>query len=78
MSILLTHPLCHTKNAYLVISNRLCDINTEKFCKAFKLLDNCMRTLCKFKCGTGTIPSCPLLQATKAKQARSKQDKTNK
>jgi hypothetical protein len=38
MSILLNHPLCHTKNAYLVIINRLSDINTEMFYKAFKPL----------------------------------------
>jgi hypothetical protein len=34
-------------------------------------------TLRKFECGTGTIPSCPLLQADEAKVARTKLDKTS-
>jgi hypothetical protein len=35
-------------------------------------------TLCKFKSGTGTIPSCPLLQADEAKAAKAKLDKMPK
>ena len=37
-----------------------------------------MSTLNKFKCGTGTVPSCPLLQANEAKAVRAKLDKTPK
>jgi hypothetical protein len=44
----------------------------------FTLLDDCVSTLWKFECGTGTIPSCPLLMADEARAARSKIDKTPK
>jgi len=74
LSILLTHPFRHTKNASLVAQDNINDIATNKFIEAFDLLDNCVSTLCKFKSGTGTIPSCPLLQADKLKQAKSKLD----
>ena len=61
--ILLTPPLQHSKNAFLLANDRLCEVATNKFHKAFELLDNCISTLQKFECCTGTIPSCPLLQA---------------
>ena len=75
LSILLTHPLRHTKNASLVAQGNIADIATDKFIEAFDLLDDCVSTLRKFESGTGTIPSCPLLQADDLKQAKSKQDK---
>ena len=74
LSILLTHPLGHTKNASLMAQGNITDIATDKFIKAFDLLDDCISTLRKFKSGTGTIPSCPLLQADELKQAKSKLD----
>ena len=55
--------------------NKICNIQTDKFHLAFILLDNCISTLRKFECGTGTIPSIPLLQADRFKHAKTKQDK---
>jgi hypothetical protein len=75
LSILLTHPLRHTKNTFLLASGKLHEIATDKFHEAFELLDDCISTLRKFKCGTGTIPSCPLLMANEAKAAKAKIDK---
>jgi hypothetical protein len=75
LSILLTHPLHHTKNTLLLASGKLHKIASDKFLKAFKLLDDCISTLRKFKCGTCTILSCPLLMADEAKTARAKGDK---
>ena len=37
-----------------------------------------MSTLCKFESGTGNIPSCPFLQADKAKAAKAKLNKAPK
>ena len=56
LSILLMHPFHHTKNEFLVANDRIGDITMDKFCKAFNLLDDCISILCKFKCGTSTIP----------------------
>ena len=53
-------------------------ITSDKFIEAFELLGDCVSTLCKFECSMGTIPSCPLLQADKAKTAKSKLDKAPK
>jgi hypothetical protein len=78
LSILLTHPLRHAKNAFLVANDRLSEVASDKFVEAFELLDDCMSTLRKFKSGTGTIPSCPLLQADKTKAAKVKLDKVPK
>jgi hypothetical protein len=78
LSILLTHPLRQTKNTYLLASNRLSEIATDKYIKAFKLLDNCISILRKFECGTGTISSCPLLQADEAKITKAKLEKAPK
>jgi hypothetical protein len=78
LSILLTHPLRHTKNTFLLASGKLHEIASDKFLGAFELLDDCVSTLRKFKCGTGTIPSCPLLMADEAKTARAKGDKAPK
>jgi hypothetical protein len=78
LNILLIHPLHHTKNTYLLANDRLHEIATDKFIKAFKLLDDCISTLCKFECGTSTIPSCPLLQADEAKTAKAKLKKAPK
>ena len=78
LSILLTHPLRHTKNAYLLSNNRISEIATDKFVEAFELLDDCVSTLRKFECGTGTIPSCPLLQADEAKAAKARVDRAPK
>ncbi|KAL3803843.1 hypothetical protein HJC23_004005 [Cyclotella cryptica] len=78
LSILLTHPLRHTKNTYLLANDRIAEIATDKFVEAFELLDNCVSMLRKFECGTGTIPSCPLLQADEAKTTKSKLDKSAK
>jgi hypothetical protein len=75
LSILLTHPLRHTKNLYLLTNDRISEIATDKFTEAFELLEDCVSTLRKFECGTGTIPSCPLLQADEAKAAKAKLDK---
>ena len=75
LSILLTHPLRHTKNLYLLTNDRISEIATDKFTEAFELLEDCVSTLRKFECGTGTIPSCPLLQADEAKTAKAKLDK---
>ncbi len=74
LSILLKYPLWHTKNAFLVAQDKTGNIATDKFIKAFELLDDCISTLCKFESGTGTILSCSLLQAEDLKQAKSKQD----
>ena len=49
LSILLTYPLRHTKNAFLLTNHRLDKIATDKFHKAFKLLDDCVSTLRKFE-----------------------------
>ena len=57
LSILLTHPLRHTKNTFLLASGKLHEIALDKFLKAFELLDDCASTLLKFECSTGTIPS---------------------
>ena len=65
--ILLTNPLRHTKNTFLLTSGKLHEITSDKFHKAFKLLDNCISTLRKSECGTGTISSCPLLMADESK-----------
>jgi hypothetical protein len=78
LSILLTHPLCQTKNTYLLANDRLSEIAPDKYVKAFELLDDCVSILRKFECGTGTIPSCPLLQADEAKIAKAKLDKAPK
>jgi hypothetical protein len=75
LSILLTHPLRHMRNAFLVANDRLSEVASDKFIKAFDLLDNCISTLRKFECGMGTIPSCPLLQADEAKTTKAKLDK---
>ena len=69
LSNLLMHPLWHTKNASLVAHGNISDITTDKLIEAFKLLDGCISTLCKFESGTGTIPSCPVLHAEDLKQA---------
>jgi hypothetical protein len=45
LSILLTHPLRHTKNTFLLASGRLHKITTDKFHEAFKLLVDCISTL---------------------------------
>jgi hypothetical protein len=78
LSILLTHPLCHAKNAFLVANDRLPKVALDKFAESFELLDDCVSTLCKFESGTGTIPFCPLLQANEAKAARAKVKKVPK
>jgi hypothetical protein len=78
LSILLTHPLRYAKNTFLVTNNRLPEVTSDKFIEAFELLDDCMSTLRKFESGTGTIPSCPLLQADEAKAAKAKMNKTPK
>jgi hypothetical protein len=78
LSILLTHPLRHTKNSFLLTNDRLREVATDKFLEAFELLNNCVSTLQKIECGTGTIPSCPLLQAEEAKSAKPKLDKASK
>ena len=78
LSILLTHPLRHTKNAFLVTNDRLSEVASEKFVEAFELLDDCTSALRKLECGTGTIPSCPLLVADEAKAAKAKLDKAPK
>jgi hypothetical protein len=76
LSILLTHLLQHTKN-FLLANGYLDEITTDKFHKAFELLNDCISTLCKFECGTGTIPSCPLLQSDEAKAAKAKLHKAS-
>jgi hypothetical protein len=78
LSILLTHLLRHAKNAFLVATDRLSEVTLDKFVEAFELLDDCMSTLRKFKSGTGTIPSCPLLQADEAKATKAKLNKVPK
>ena len=78
LSILLTHPLRYAKNAFLVTNDRLSEVASDKFVEAFELLDDCVSTLRKFESGTGTIPSCPLLQADEAKVAKAKLDKMPK
>ena len=78
LSILLTHPLHHTKYIYLLASGKLREIASDKLHKAFELLDDCVSTLWKFECGTGMIPSCPLLMADEAKAAWAKGDKAPK
>jgi hypothetical protein len=78
LSILLTHPLCQTKNTYLLTNDRLSEIASDKYVEAFELLDDCVGILRKFECGTGTIPSCPLLQADEANVAKAKLDKASK
>jgi hypothetical protein len=78
LSILLTHPLHHTNNAFLLANDRLHEVATEKFQEAFELLDDCISMLQKFECGTGTIPFCPLLQANEAKATKAKLDKAPK
>jgi hypothetical protein len=78
LSILLTHPLCHAKNAFLVANNMLSEVAPDKFAEVFELLDDCVSTLHKFESGTGTIPSCPLLQADEAKATKAKLDKAPK
>jgi hypothetical protein len=78
LSILLTLPLCHTKNTFLLASGKLHEIASDKFHKAFELLDDCVSTLQKFEWGTGMIPSCPLLMADEAKAAKAKVDKAPK
>jgi hypothetical protein len=78
LSILLTHPLRYAKNTFLVANDRLPEVASDKFTEAFELLDDCVSTLRKFESGTGTIPSCPLLQADEAKVAKAKLDRTPK
>jgi hypothetical protein len=78
LSILLTPPLHHTKNTFLLASGKLHEITTDKFHEAFELLDNCVSTLHKFERGTSTIPACPLLMADEAKAAKAKVDKAPK
>jgi hypothetical protein len=73
-----THPIRHAKNAFLVANDRLSEVASDKFVEAFKLLNNCVSTLCKFESGTGTISSCPLLQADEAKATKAKLDKAPK
>jgi hypothetical protein len=48
LSILLTHTLHHTKNAFLLASAWLSKIASDKHLKAFKLLNDCVITLHKF------------------------------
>ena len=62
LSILLTYPLHHTKNVFLPASGRMGEIASNKYHEVFEFLDDCTSTLHKFKCGTGTIPSCSILQ----------------
>ena len=45
LSIFLTHLLHHTKNTFLLTSGKLHEITSDKFHKAFKLLDDCVSTL---------------------------------
>jgi hypothetical protein len=78
LSILLTHPLRHAKNTFLVANDRLSEVASDKVIEAFNLLDDCVSTLCKFESGTGTIPSYPLLQADEAKAAKVMLDKVPK
>jgi hypothetical protein len=78
LSILLIHPLRHTKNTFLLTSGKLHKIATDKFHKAFALLDDCVSTLRKFEYGTGMIPSCPLFMNNKAKAAKAKAAKAPK
>jgi hypothetical protein len=78
LSILLTHPLRYAKNAFLVTNDRLPEVASDKLIEAFELLNDCVSTLRKFESGTGTIPSCPLLQADEAKAAKAKMDKMPK
>ena len=78
LSILLTHPLRHTKNVFLLANDWLDTIAADKFWEAFELLDDCISTLCKFEWGTGTIPSCPLLQANEAQSTKAKLDRAPK
>jgi hypothetical protein len=78
LSILLTHPLRHAKNAFLVANDRLSEVASDKFVEAFELLDDCVSTLRKFECGTGAILSCPLLQADEAKATKAKRNKVPK
>ena len=70
LSVLLTHPLCHTKNTFLVGNDRISGIAMDKFRETFDLLDDCISTLHKFECGKDTISMCPLLQVDKSKQAK--------
>ena len=74
LSILLTHPLWHTKNTLLVAQDKVVDIASDKFIEAFDLLKDCASTLRKFESDTGTILSCPLLQADNLKHAKPKLD----
>jgi hypothetical protein len=53
-------------------------VGNDKFVKTFELLADCISTLHKFECGTGTIPSCPLLQAHEAKATKAKLNKAPK
>ena len=66
------------KNAFLLASRLLGKITSNKHEEAFELFDNFVSTLRKFECGTGTILSCPLLQADKVKTAKAKNDKRPK
>lgn len=75
LSILLTHPLCYTKNTFLIANDRAHDIATNKFQEAFDLFDDHISILCKFKCGTDMISSCPLLQVDKLKYPKTKHNK---
>jgi hypothetical protein len=36
LSILLTHPLCHTKNSFLITNDRLSEVTMDKFIEAFE------------------------------------------
>jgi hypothetical protein len=78
LSTLLTHPLRHTKNTFLLTSGKLHEIASDKFHEAFELLDDHISTLRKFECDTGTISSCPLVMADEAKAAKAKVDKAPK
>jgi hypothetical protein len=78
LSILLTHPRHYAKNAFLVTNDRLSEVASDKFLNAFELINNCVSMLRKFECGTGPIPSCPLLQANEGKAAKAKLDKDPK
>jgi hypothetical protein len=78
LSILLTHTFRHTKNTFLLATRWLRKITSNKHQEAFELLNDCVSMLRKFECSTGTIQSCPLLQANEAKATKAKHDKTPK
>jgi hypothetical protein len=40
LSILITHPLQHTKNTFLLASGKIHEVAADKFSEAFELLDD--------------------------------------